>query len=100
MTAKTFSLITKDLLKSLVFLQLFAWSLALILGFLLGEIISTLIIIVLSLIQFVSFLFFIRKSNIVIEEEFVRLENKYFSILTNQKLLFNKKGRKVKGAEK
>ena len=91
MTAKTFSLISKDLFKSLAFLQIFAWCLILLIGYLLGVLIVSLLIVILSLIQFLSFLFLVRRSNLMIEKEFKKIEHRYFSILTNQKLLSKKK---------
>lgn len=91
MTATTFSLISKDLFKSLAYLQIFAWCLILLIGYLLGVLVISLLIVVLSLIQFLSFLFLVRRSNLEIEKEFKKIEHRYFSILTNQKLLAKKK---------
>ena len=91
MTAKTFTLTSQELLKSLLYLQIFSWVLILLIGYLIGISVVAFLIVILSLVQFLSFLFLVRKSNIMIENEFRKIEDRYFSILTNQKLLHAKK---------
>lgn len=83
-------IISKDMLFFMLFLQVLSYFIIAVIGYYFNFIYIALMFILLAFVLFVSLLYLIKLTNDTLEDNFVKLYDKYESILTNQKIIFDK----------